>query len=813
MKKLFLSMLVMVCAFATASSAIKVGDLWFEPYTPEGQSPTASVVPPPAGEPSYQSTLSGQVVVPSEVTYVFTSNGQSTTYNCAVVNLMDAPFRDCTNITEVVLPNTLTTMGGNSFWGCTSLQAVNIPAGVTKIWGSIFRGCTALETIVVDANNPVYDSRDNCNAIIETATNTLINGCKGSTIPATVTEIGQSAFMDITDLTSVTFPNSLTKINSYAFEKTGLTEITIPASVNTIVDNPFAACSNLATIVVDANNTVYDSRNNCNAIIETGSNKLISGSINAVIPDDVTQIGNKAFQSIKIPSQSVVIPEGVTSIGNSAFGGCDLKSLTLPSTLKAIGITAFSTNMHMEDVYCYAPSNAFEYMGAGVWQQTNDLNRTVYLHVYPEDAEWYSTAEQWEKFEVVGDLVHDAALYLYGVDGDWTEANAKAFTKDANGNWTLTQEMGKNVEFKMVDQDGGWHGAVADGDSFMITKEMVADQGTQLDLATPGKNFRIPVAGTWTLTVDPTLTKLTVTGEWTDHLYLMGSYNQWSDGRDMVQGEDGKWTITQTMQQGDTFKFIDHYGIWYGGVSGNNEITQDMVENGTALGMITGTDGVDFLSPVFGEWTFTVDLDAMTFTVSGQWPQPVYDPLYVIGEVNELDYDKVDGLQMETNDGVVYTADVNFDGRHEEDGAEVNYFDFSTSLEGKSFDDLEEYRIGAVSEGDYWFDDNQLGNRIDLNLRTRGGQCIRIPKGDYTLTVDMNAMNLVITKKTALLGDVNLDNKVDVTDVNIVVNIILGKDSADNYDGRADVDNSDAVDVSDVNAIVNILLGKGINEE
>ncbi len=814
MKKILLSMLVL-CSVMTASAIpFKVGDLWFEPYTPEGESPTASVVAPPEGEPSYQETLSGVVEVPSQVTYVFTNNGQSTEYECSVVNLMNAPFHNCSNITQVILPNTLTSISGNTFWGCKSLTSVNIPASVTQIWGMIFRGCDALETIVIDANNTVYDSRDNCNAIIETATNTLISGCKNSTIPNTVTEIGMSAFMGITGLTSVTFPNSLTKINSYAFEGcTGLTEITIPASVTTIVDNPFAACSNLATIVVDANNAVYDSRDNCNAIIETATVKLVSGCINTAIPDDVTAIGNKAFQSIKIQGQSVVVPEGVTSIGNSTFAGCDLKTLTLPSTLKALGIAAFSTNMHMEDVYCYAPGGAYEYMGTAVWQMTNDLpNHPVNLHVFAEDVEWYSGADQWSSFNVMGDLIHDAALYLYGVDGDWTEANAKAFTKDASGNWTLTQEMGTNVEFKMVDQDGGWHGGVADGDVFLITKEMVSGQDTQLTLAAPGKNFRIPVAGTWTLTVDPTLQTLTVTGEWTDHLYLKGTFlNNWQGSAEFQQGEDGKWTITQVMQQGDEFKIVDHYNTWYGGQSGNNEITQDMVENGTTLDMISEDGCPNFVSPVFGEWTLTVDMDAKTLAVSGVWPEPEYGHVYILGQVDKYSYDDnpSDAAEMSTSDGVIYTYDASFDGRNNENGLEVNYFDFTTQLE-KNWDDIADYRFGAVADGDsYWFDNTQLGNNITLSLWSRGGKSIRIPKGDYTLTVNMEDMTLVITQNTPLLGDVNLSGKVDVTDVNIVVNIILGKDNAANYDGRADVNNSGSVDVTDVNEVVNILLGKG----
>ena len=205
--------------------------------------------------------------------------------------------------------------------------------------------------------------------------------------------------------------------------------------------------------------------------------------------------------------------------------------------------------------------------------------------------------------------------------------------------------------------------------------------------------------------------------------------------------------------------------------------------------------------------------DGYTFNVMGDLGQDEPEKVYILGEVNDKSWAPNDGVEMTYNDNGLYTADVFFDGRGKNG---ENYFSFTTLLaeyndEG-SWNYIEPFRFGAVSEGDYWFSDDQLGSEISLTFDEY--QAIRIMGGNYTLTLNLEDMKLVITKESEpLLGDVNLDGKVDVTDMNIVINIILGKDNAANYDGRADVNNSDSVDVSDVNAIINILLGKGINEE
>jgi hypothetical protein len=109
--------------------------------------------------------------------------------------------------------------------------------------------CSALISITVDPGNQYYDSRDNCNAIIETKSKTLIAGCNNSVIPDSVTSIGSDAFYNCSGLLSITIPNTVTSIGSYAFSSCrGLTSITIPNSVTRIGNNAFQNCQSLKSV-------------------------------------------------------------------------------------------------------------------------------------------------------------------------------------------------------------------------------------------------------------------------------------------------------------------------------------------------------------------------------------------------------------------------------------------------------------------------------------------------------------------------------------------------------------------------------------
>ena len=157
-------------------------------------------------------------------------------------------FQNCTNLASLTIPNGVISIGDYSFMNCLQVPSVTIPSSVTSIGERAFTGRGNGTSIVVDANNTVYDSRENCNAIICTETNHLIAGCSSTVIPNSVVSIGGCAFMNC-GITSVIIPNGVTRIKDTAFAGSGLTSISIPNSVTDIERHAFAACRSLETII------------------------------------------------------------------------------------------------------------------------------------------------------------------------------------------------------------------------------------------------------------------------------------------------------------------------------------------------------------------------------------------------------------------------------------------------------------------------------------------------------------------------------------------------------------------------------------
>ena len=172
----------------------------------------------------------------------------------SVTSIGEDAFTMCDSLISIEIPNSVTSIGEQAFTMCDSLISVVIGNRVTSIGEQAFTMCFSLTSIVVDSGNSKYNSRNGCNAIIETASNTLIAGCQNTIIPNSVTSIGNSAFLGCAILTDIEIPNSVTSIGDKAFALSGLTSIEIPNSVTSIGEQAFNSCSNLTKITCMATN-------------------------------------------------------------------------------------------------------------------------------------------------------------------------------------------------------------------------------------------------------------------------------------------------------------------------------------------------------------------------------------------------------------------------------------------------------------------------------------------------------------------------------------------------------------------------------
>lgn len=240
--------------------------------------------------------------------------------------------------TDLILPETLggypvTALGDNAFAYNRKLTSVTIPAGITQIGSNAFGYCSALDTLAVSPDNTVYDSRDGCNAVIETATNTLIAGCQNTVIPSTVTAIGSYAFFGCSGLTEIAIPATVSEIGSCAFYACkGLTDIALPDGMTAVANATFYACTGLTSVTIPdsvtaiGNNAFYG----CSAV--TGISSL--GSI--------TEIGDYAFYGCESMTD-VTFGDSLSRIGERAFSGCSgFTQLSIPAGVSEIGISAYA---------------------------------------------------------------------------------------------------------------------------------------------------------------------------------------------------------------------------------------------------------------------------------------------------------------------------------------------------------------------------------------------------------------------------------------------------------------------------------------
>lgn len=196
------------------------------------------------------------------------------------------------------------------------------------------------------------------------------------TIPKKVESIKQSSFKDCSNLTQIVLNNGITNISAYAFNGSGLESVFIPSSITTLGTNIFLNCTNLLSIKVSPSNIIFDSRDNCNAIIETSSNTIISGCKNTIIPSTVTTIGNRAFFGNSLTS--ITIPSSVTTIDSYAFSNCEnLESVTVSATTPpTLGSNAFRNAS--ANIKIYVPSESVNtYKAASGWSTYTDYIQAI----------------------------------------------------------------------------------------------------------------------------------------------------------------------------------------------------------------------------------------------------------------------------------------------------------------------------------------------------------------------------------------------------------------------------------------------------
>ena len=466
------------------------------------------------------------------------------TIPASVTTIGDRVFDNCTTLTTVTFDGTPTveTFGEYAFAGCDALTAFTVPSGVTTLGEGMFQSCDELATITIPES--VTSLGENCFMYCKKLTTVNFTGTPkvgaisknmfqycdalaSITIPASVTTIGDNAFNQCKVLSSVTFtgtsslttigtcafsgctsletitlPESLTTIgtvqemggdlyyNGSVFSGAGITSIELPKNLTTIYGGGHFTNCPITSLTVNAANTKYDSRDGCNAVIETATNKFVLGCVASTVPDGIVAIGREAYfgeaqpfsltlpesvttieerafhystglKSINIPSgvteilaetfaqcdfTTLVIPDAITTIGDMAFAMCEsLETLTLGCGLTEIGNWAFAMCENVTDVYCYADPSKLTWDGKGFAD-----DKATKFHV--SDVSAWPHETDGDKFyganvTFVGDLnsiklVNVSSLgyatFACDVALDFTAAAVKAYIAKANGTTGVT---------------------------------------------------------------------------------------------------------------------------------------------------------------------------------------------------------------------------------------------------------------------------------------------------------------------------------------------------------------------------------------
>ena len=688
----------------------------------------------------YSNEYSGSVTIPSSVTYngtiySVTSIGVLAFYNCSGLTSVTIPnpvteigysafsgcrgltsvtiptslktigeraFKDCQSLTSVAIPNSVTTIGESAFYNCSALTSVSIGNSVSSIGNSAFYGCGGMTSIVVASGNTTYDSRGNCNAIIETASNTLIAGCCNTVIPGTVTAIGDDAF-------------------AYC---SGLTRVTIPISVTTIGHDAFRYCKGLSSVT---------------------------------IPNSVTSIGDMAFLECS-GLKSVTIHGSVTSIGDWAFRGCsgltDVYShITDPSRLP------YATSLfHLDDLN-YSGRTLHVPQGTALAYQRNE-NWYPYFGVIKDDViPTFTGVGQYPVIELIPEESTGLDKIFVVYNTDEVKMNYTASTNDA-------------VKWERFDYSSGQF--IIEG----LTDTTHTGNVTTLNHVIPNTGYRI------------------TEGSQINYYWVVNYADHYMELNDVSINDEAPCNLLTINVDGHADV------IYYYTVNGNRQVLDRDIklryytqvwngnygywwEEATVESFASLDEGIEIVPPLCGT----------TFVLTGDrflkaWGQEqALESWYYYFQAVDCRSIVTPKYNVEIMDGVfsgTAPLELSFTGRYT-DAVGYRVWEMATDPD---FENI----ILQFNEDEIDYTFNEAGiYYVRYRVANETGTCEACGE---TYCIQVNSM--------ACRPDVNRDGEVNIADVNFVINVILG-----DYDlPEADVNDDREVNIADINAIIDVILNQ-----
>ncbi|MBR5119062.1 MAG: leucine-rich repeat protein [Muribaculaceae bacterium] len=433
MKKIITSLALIVLALSANAVTFTVDGICYQ--TASGG---VNVIKESSGYENYENLV--DAVIPSVVSY----NG----HNYQVVRISDQAFRYAENLKSIEIPNTVKMIGASAFYSCSSLTSITIPNSVTSIGNSAIttcanlrsvkisksvksigtnnlKGCPQLEEIWVDPENTVFDSRDNCNALIKTSTNELLMGCNTSFIPASVESIADKAFYNCDRLKTITIPTSVTSIGYQAF----------------------SGCDSLASVTIDGLLSYFGAR----------AFEFCSSLHDVQLSEGIETISLSCFEyctSLK----SINIPESVNVIDSCAFLYCSkLESVNLGANIQRIGARAFMNCLSLNSIHSYIQIPQNVTCGNRVFE---GVDKSLCMLFVPEGTvSLYQARSPWKDFINIVEnsyvpLVREGVVWEYVGESDDPLPKHSLYTLEFNGTTTIDGKVYHKIYRTDYDKQG-----------------------------------------------------------------------------------------------------------------------------------------------------------------------------------------------------------------------------------------------------------------------------------------------------------------------------------------------------------------------